>query len=75
MSNKLNEQLKHHLHPFAFALKEGKKINQNFLDYSLMLIQVHNNEVMRSPAHYQKAETPILQKAKPLTTDDIFPVN
>lgn len=64
MAQKLNEQLKNHLHPFAFALKEGKKINQNFLDYTLMLIQIHNNEVMRSPSHYQKAEIPLLPKTK-----------
>jgi hypothetical protein len=57
MANKLNEQLKNHLHPYLFALKEGKKIQQDFLDYSLMLIQVHNGEVMHSPRHYQTEDT------------------
>ena len=64
MANKLNEQLKNHLHPFAFALKEGKRINHDFLDYTLMLIQTHNNEVMRSPSHYQKSEPLVLPKTK-----------
>lgn len=64
MAHKLNEQLKNHLHPFAFALKEGKKIQHDFLDYTLMLIQVYNNEVMRSPSHYQKSEAPLLPKTK-----------
>ncbi len=30
----------HFLHPYIFVLKEGKEINSDFLDYSLLLLQV-----------------------------------
>lgn len=56
MANKLSDQIKNQLHPYLFALKEGKSINKNFLDYSLMLIQVHNPEIIRSPKSYPEEE-------------------
>lgn len=39
----------HFLHPYVFVLKEGKEINQNFLDYSLLLLQVGIPDVLPSP--------------------------
>ncbi len=52
--NTMNDHLKKQFQPYLFALKEGKEIQKDFMDYSLMLIQVHNSEVMRSPVYYQK---------------------
>lgn len=52
MINKLNTPLKNSLCPYLFALKEGKKIRQDYLDYSLMLIQIHNAEVIRAPRYF-----------------------
>ena len=40
---------KHFLHPYIFILKEGKQINENFLDYSLLLLQVAQVDILRSP--------------------------
>ena len=34
-------------HPYAFVLKEGKTIDRNSLDYSLLLLQVGKPEVIR----------------------------
>ncbi len=35
--------------PFVFVLKEGHKIKDNPLDYSLMLMQVGRPEIIKSP--------------------------
>lgn len=35
---------------YIFVLKEGKLIQENFLDYSLMLLQVTQSEFMPSPS-------------------------
>lgn len=40
--------LKHLLHPFILVLKEGK-IDENPLDFSLMILQITCPEVIRSP--------------------------
>lgn len=53
MASQLKENLKRNLNPYIFALKEGKKIRNNFLDYSLLLIHVQNVEIIRSPLHYE----------------------
>ena len=37
------------LHPYIFVLKEGKEIKDNFLDYSLLLLQVGPIDVLHSP--------------------------
>jgi hypothetical protein len=47
----------HFLHPYIFVLKEGKEINQNFLDYSLLLLQVGQADVLASP-HQAKQPFP-----------------
>lgn len=44
-----NKDLKMILHPYIFVLKEGKKIHDNFLDYSLLILQVGRAEIIRSP--------------------------
>jgi len=44
-----NEDLKIILHPYVFALKEGKKINDDYLDFSLQMLQVSCPEKIKSP--------------------------
>ncbi len=44
-----NKDLQDLLHPFAFILKEGEDIDNNFLDYSLLMLKVSHPEVIRSP--------------------------
>ena len=56
----------HFIHPFVFVLKEGHQINQDFLDYSLLLLQVGQADVLHSPRHYrtQKTSNPTVQLLK-----------
>lgn len=56
----------HFLHPFVFVLKEGREIHTDFLDYSLLLLQVGQADVLPSPQFYQnhKASNPIIQLLK-----------
>lgn len=49
MAPKNHEALLKNLHPFLFVLKEGKRIKEDFFDYSLLMLQVTNAEVIRSP--------------------------
>lgn len=37
------------LHPYVFVLKEGSEIHKNFLDYSLLLLQVGQADTLPSP--------------------------
>jgi hypothetical protein len=37
------------LHPYVFVLKEGGDIQEDFLDYSLLLLQVGKPDVLHSP--------------------------
>ncbi len=39
----------HFLHPYIFVLKEGKEIHKDFLDYSLLLLQVGQADILPSP--------------------------
>lgn len=41
--------LKSMLHPYIFVLKEGRRINKDFLDYSLMMLYTHAYETIPSP--------------------------
>jgi hypothetical protein len=54
------------LHPFVFILKEGKEIQNDFLDYSLLLLQVNLTDVIPSPgrrrAKSSTHETQLLKK-------------
>lgn len=43
----------HFLHPYIFVLKEGKEIHQDFLDYSLLLLQVGQPDIIPSPERGQ----------------------
>lgn len=35
--------------PYIFVLKEGKKIDNDFLDYSLLMLQMGRSETLQSP--------------------------
>lgn len=39
----------HFLHPYVFVLKEGNEIHKDFLDYSLLLLQVGQADILPSP--------------------------
>lgn len=52
MLNKMTDPRKPPFQPFVFVLKEGKEIRKDFLDYSLVLIQVYHTEVIRTPTQY-----------------------
>lgn len=51
---KLKEKLKLIVHPYLFVLQEGKDIKENFLDYSLMILQIGRTEVLQSPPFLAK---------------------
>jgi len=40
------------LHSYIFVLQEGRKIKKDFLDYSLMMLFIHANEIIPSPSGY-----------------------
>lgn len=65
MKNNLKETLKKNLHPYLFALKEGKKIRKDFLDYSLLMIHIQNTEIFKSPTPYDYS---MLLEKEPLET-------
>lgn len=54
----------HFLHPYIFVLKEGKEIHKNFLDYSLLLLQVGQGDVLPSPNHLKSFSTAAVQILK-----------
>lgn len=54
-NNKLKKQLNLLLHPYLFVLQEGKDIKEDFLDYSLMILQVGHAEILPSPKKEEKA--------------------
>ena len=46
MAVKYRKDLKLIVHPYLFVLKEGKKIQENYLDYSLLMLLVVSPEVL-----------------------------
>jgi hypothetical protein len=44
-----NKDLEAILHPYLFVLKEGGDIENNYLDYSLLMLHVSAPEVIHSP--------------------------
>ena len=49
------------LHPYAFILKEGAGIQNDLLDYSLLLLQVSQYDILPSPYSSLKVSTPFIQ--------------
>ncbi|MBA3816687.1 MAG: hypothetical protein H0X29_09275 [Parachlamydiaceae bacterium] len=50
MSFESKQTLKTILHPYLFVLKEGKKIKNDLLDYSLLMLLVNSSETIKSPS-------------------------
>ena len=46
----------HFLHPYIFLLKEGQEIQNDFLDYSLLLLQVGQADILASPHHFKSLD-------------------
>lgn len=62
-----NKPFEHFLHPYIFILKEGLEIQNDFLDYSLLLIQLSKADVLPSPQSYlnkNKFSNPNIQLLK-----------
>lgn len=50
MASRINKELKLILHPYIFVLKEGHNIEDDFLDFSLLILQVGRPpEILKSP--------------------------
>jgi hypothetical protein len=49
----VNKDLKVILHPYIFVLKEGQEISNDFLDYSLLMLQVSCPETIKSPSTHK----------------------
>jgi hypothetical protein len=54
------KQANHFLNPYIFILKEGKQIQENYLDYSLLLLKIGQVTVLPSP-HRAKNYRPLIQ--------------
>lgn len=54
----------HFLHPYIFVLKEGKEINKDFLDYSLLLLQVGQADILPSPNNLRSFPPTAIQLLK-----------
>lgn len=60
MSSYFPKDFKQLLHPYAFILKEGLEIQEDLLDYSLVMLHINCREVIKTPS--KKAPS---RKAKP----------
>jgi hypothetical protein len=49
MKDSRSKPFEHFLHPYIFVLKEGNEIHKDFLDYSLLLLQVGQADILPSP--------------------------
>jgi len=53
-----SKPFEHFLHPYVFILKEGLEIQNDFLDYSLLLLQVGKPDTLYAPKHYRNKNKP-----------------
>lgn len=51
------KQYDHLLHPYIFMLQEGKKIQHDFLDYSLLMLEAGQPTILPSPGKIMKSNT------------------
>lgn len=49
MANRNSRGLKNLVQPYVFVLKEGTEIKEDYMDYSLLMLQVNCHETLRSP--------------------------
>jgi hypothetical protein len=54
----------HFLHPYIFVLKEGNEIQKDFLDYSLLMLQVGQADILPSPQNAKSQPTTTIQMFK-----------
>lgn len=52
------------IHPYVFALQEGKGIQADLLNYSLMLVQTGVGAILPGPTRQRVSSTPVLQLLK-----------
>lgn len=45
-----NHTSKSIIQPYIFALKEGKNIKEDLLDYSLMMLQMSKPQIIKAPS-------------------------
>lgn len=64
MKESRSKPFEHLLHPYVFVLKEGKEIHKDFLDYSLLLLQVGQADILPSPHHSKQFAYPAIQLIK-----------
>jgi hypothetical protein len=64
MKESRSKPFNHFLHPYIFVLKEGKEIHKNFLDYSLLLLQVGQADILPSPNSFKPFPTTTIQLVK-----------
>ncbi|KAF3361498.1 hypothetical protein PHSC3_001873 [Chlamydiales bacterium STE3] len=62
MIPKVPDHLTNMIHPYVFLLKEGKAISENYLDYSLLMLQTTCPEVIPSPFK-KHSENPLIKSA------------
>jgi hypothetical protein len=61
---KPSKSFEHLLHPYVFLFQAGEKIEHDFLNYSLLLLQVGQPDVVHSPYPGFKPSTPFIQLLK-----------
>jgi hypothetical protein len=54
----------HFLKPYVFVLKEGQEIHKDFLDYSLLLLQVGQADILPSPHNLKPLPLTSIQLVK-----------
>lgn len=64
MKESRSKPFDHFLHPYVFVLKEGKEIHKNYLDYSLLLLQVGQADILPSPNHSKPFPSTAIQFLK-----------
>lgn len=64
MSKAAPKKYDHVIHPYLFVLKEGTEIQNNFLDYSLLLFLVNQADILHSPTREHKLSTPVIHLLK-----------
>lgn len=64
MKDSTPKPLDNFLHPYVFVLKEGQEIQEDFLDYSLLLLQVGRADILHSPNTLKSLSTPAIQLLK-----------
>lgn len=64
MREPVSKKYEHITRPYLFLLKEGKEIQENLLDYSLLLLLMDQPTVIPSPSNTLKVSTPLVHMLK-----------